>query len=203
MFFKSIILALTTLLFTSCVSYNFTYNKKLGSFSLPIHDLKKEFTLTNPIYKNTYSGCSLDTFTINDENNTYGKLFIENIELDNNCSWNGLGSGYFTYELRTRMKFKSFELVDRFIKQNYEISTYKVNGEKYLSIIDMYSVNNNTFILDNKGKLSFEIIKSLDANYQYKYLDLPRTEVYYEYSLVQNNIFHNYFGKQSEDFYEK
>jgi hypothetical protein len=198
MFFKSIILSLFALLLTACVSSSFVYDKQNSSFSLPIFDADKKIRLTAPKYENTYSVCSLDTFTISDDNYNYGKLFIENIQLESNCHWNGLASGYFTYEFRTRMKFKTFELVDRFIKQNYEVSTYKVDGEKYLSIIEMYSVNNNVFILDNSGKLSVELIKLLDANYEYKYSDLPRADVQYDFSLVKNNAIYSYFGKESE-----
>ena len=200
MFLKSIIISAFILLFSACTSNNFFYDNAKSSVSFPLNQTNKNINLTNAKYENTFSGCSLDTYTLSDENSQYGKLFIEHIRLADNCQWNGLASGYFTYEFKTRMKFKSFDLADRFVKQNYEISTYKVNGEKYLSIIEIYSVGSNIFILDNSGKLSFEIIKSLDSNYVYKYLNEPRTDIKYNFSLVQNNAFFSYFGRESEEY---
>lgn len=198
MFFKSIIALSITLLLTSCVSNSLNYNNKKSSINLTINNKEKVITLTNPKFVNTFSVCSLDTYTLSDENSEYGRLFLENIALEGNCQWNGAASGFFVYELRTKLKFKTFKLVDRFIQKNYEISTYKVDGDKYVSIIEMYSVNSNSFIIDNKGKLSTEIIKALDPEFKFKYTDAPRTDIKYDFSLVQNNIFKGYFTKESE-----
>ncbi|WP_428025808.1 hypothetical protein [Arcobacter sp.] len=197
MFFKSIIFSSLVLLFTSCASSSL-YDKKDNSVNFTLFDINKKIHLTNPKYTYTFSTCSLDTYTLKDENKEYGNLFIEHIFLDNSCYWNGLASGFFVYELKSRMKFKSFDLVDRFTKSNYEISTYKVDGEKYVSIIDMFNVHGNVLIIDNRGKLSQQIVKSLDAKFEYKYLDAPRTDIKYDYSLVQNNRLFGYFTRESE-----
>jgi hypothetical protein len=198
MFIKVIIASIISLLLNSCVSNNFHYDMKNSSLSLPLEKLNKKVFLTDVKYENTFSGCSLDTYILSGKSKEYGKLFVENIELANNCQWNGSASGFFTYELKTRLKFKSFKLVDRFTKQNYEISTYKVDGNKYVSIIERYTVNSNILIIDNKGKLSAELINKLDPEFEYKYLNEQRTDIKYDYSLVKNNVFFRYFGKEVE-----
>ncbi|PLY09018.1 MAG: hypothetical protein C0626_08350 [Arcobacter sp.] len=198
MFLKLIIASIISLLLTSCVSNNFHYDMKNSSLSFPLENLNKKVFLTDVKYENTFSGCSVDTYILSCKSKEYGNFFIENIELANNCQWNGAANGFFTYELKTRLKFKTFKLVDRFTKQNYEISTYKVDGEKYVSIIERYTVNGNILIIDNRGKLSAEIIKTLDPEFEYKYLNEQRTDIKYDYSLVKNNVFFRYFGKEVE-----
>ena len=200
MFFKSIIILSFVLLFSACTSNNFFYDNAKSSVSFPLNQTNKNINLTNVKYENTFSDCSLDTYTLSDENSQYGTLVIEHIRLAHNCQWNGLASGYFTDEFKTRMKFKSFDVAERVVRHNFEISTYQVNEEKYLSISEIYSVGSNIFILDNSGKLSFEIIKSLDSNYVYKYLNEPRTDIKYNFSLVQKNAFFSYFGRESKEY---
>lgn len=197
MFYKSIIALSITLLLTSCVSSSFSYDKKTSSVSFPLQEINKKILLTDVKYQNTFSNCSLDTYILSAKSQEYGNLFIENIELSSNCQWNGLASGFFIYELKNRLKFKTFKLVDRFTKENYEISTYKVDGDKYLNILERYTVNGNVLIIDNRGKLSAEIIKNLDPRFELKYLNESRTDINYNYSLVDNNFIFGYFGIES------
>lgn len=196
--FKSLLLVFVVFIFSGCFVNTFHLNKKDKEINLSFDDKIIKIKLSKPLYENTYSQCSQDTYKLNDDNHVYGKLYIENIELDNSCSWNGLASGYFAYELKNRLKFKSFKLVNKFTKFNYEISTYLVNNEKYIDIIEIFSVNKNIFILDNMGKLSSYIISKLDKKYEYKYLNRQRTDIKYSFSLVDNNTFLNYFGKEVE-----
>lgn len=192
-------------IFSACsvdnfVLYNYkTLDNNKNIISFDFNGKIKRIELSNPKYENQYSDCSLDTYTLSDESKEYGKLFIENIELEHNCQWNGLASGYFVYEFKTKNKYKSFKLVSRFLKSNFEISTYLVDDEKYVDIIDIFSVNRNTLIIDSKGKLASLITSSLDANFEYKYLDKPRLDFDYNHSLVNSNIFFNYFGRESMD----
>lgn len=202
MFYKYLGSFILALFFTACSTSNYVlYNYKTSSddgtnvISFDFGKSEKKIELTKPKYENRFSDCSIDTYTLFDDNYEYGKLFIENIELENTCSWNGLPSGYFIYEFKN--KFKSFKLVNRFLKSNYEVSTYLVDGEKYVDIIDIFSVNKNTFIIDSKGKLASLIISSLEADYEYKYLEEKRLDFDYDYSLVQNNFFKAYFGRES------
>ncbi|MGB5920304.1 hypothetical protein [Arcobacter sp.] len=198
MFFKSLIFSLIAIFFTSCASSSFYYDKKDSSANINLLNVNKKIVLTNPKIEHTFSQCTINSYTLKDDNKKYGNLFLENIQLSTDCHWNGSVTGFFTYELKTRMKFKSFELVDRFSKDYYEISTYKVNNEKYVSIIDMYTVNSDVLIIDNNGKLSQEIIKILDPEFNFKYVNAPRTDINYNYSLVKFNMFNSYFTKESE-----
>lgn len=203
MFSKFVLAFFIAVLFSACsvdnfVLYNYKTldnNKNIVSFDFNGNIKRVEFL--NPKYNNQYSDCSIDTYTLSEESKEYGKLFIENIRLDNNCQWNGLASGYFVYEFKNRNKYKSFKLVSRFLKSNFEVSTYLVDNEKYVDIIDIFSVNTNTLIIDSKGKLASLIISSLDSNTEYKYLNKPRLDFEYNYSLVNNNIIFHYFGRES------
>ncbi len=203
MFSKFALGLFVAVLFSACSVENFNlYNYKTldnhkNIISFDFNGTIKRVELLNPKYENQYSDCSLDTYTLSDDNKEYGKLFIENIQLDNSCQWNGLASGYFVYEFKNRSKFKSFKLVNRFLKSNFEVSTYLVDGEKYVDIIDIFSVNSNTLIIDSKGKLASMIISNLDSKYEYKYLDKPRLDFDYNFSLVNNNFFLHYFGRES------
>jgi len=203
MFLKSVFIASFTLLFSSCTMNNFYLNNDKNFIYFPLENGEvKKITLSKPKYENTFSQCSQDTYKLSDENYEYGKLFIEHISLEHSCSWNGLASGYFTYELKNRLKFNSFKLVNRFTKFNYEISTYKINDEKYVDIIDIFSVDSNILIIDNKGKLSSMLISKLDSKYEYKYLNEPRSDLDYNYSLVDNNMIFSYFGRESLNDYK-
>ncbi len=198
MFFKLIISSIIAVFLTSCVSNNFHYDTKTSSIVLPLPKLDKKISFSDVKYENTFSGCSLNSYILSAKSKEYGNIFIENIQLANGCQWNGSASGFFTYELRTRLKLKTFKLVDRFTKENYEVSTYRVDGDKYLSIIERYTVDSNVLIIDNMGKLSSQIIKDLDPKFEYKYLDENRTNIKYNFSLVKNNLFFRYFGSEDE-----
>lgn len=203
MFSKIAITAFIAVLFSACSVENYNlYNyqtlqnhKNVITFNM--NGIEKKIELQKPKYEYQFSNCSQNTYTLSDDSSEYGKLFIENISLESTCQWNGLASGYFIREFKNINKFKSFELVNRFLKSNYEISTYLVNNEKYVDIIDIFSVDQNTLIVDSKGKLASIIISNLDSTYEYKYLDKPRLDVTYNYSLVQNNFFKHYFGRES------
>jgi len=69
----------------SCIS------SKNVSFNNNFSNLKKQ---------NTYDYCSKFSYIANVEDIKYKKLFIEYINLDQNCKWNGLASGFFISYLK-------------------------------------------------------------------------------------------------------
>lgn len=196
MIFKNLFVCFLVVLFLSSCSYNyFNYDTKKDLISFPLSKDKSMIVkLDNSKFEYRFSQCSFNSYTLKDKSEKYGELFLENIELESSCQWNGLASGYFIYELRNQMKFKDFKFIERFKKDNYEISTYKIDNSSYINIIELYTTSTNLFIVDNKGVLSAELIRNLDSKYMFKYDELKRVNIDYNYSLVDNNFYKSYFS---------
>ncbi len=184
--FRSFIICFVIFIFTGCVqSYknNFLKNNKI-------------FEKEKLIY--TFDSCSNNSYILNTKNEKYGKLFVEYINLDTNCRWNGFERGYFEYLFKETLKIKKIKAIERLDFENYEISTYLIDNKYYLNLIYIYGVNENTFILDQEGILSRELINKFDKNYKNKYFDKIRYTFNYKKSLVNLNMINYYFNKEIE-----
>jgi hypothetical protein len=153
--------------------------------------------------KSTFDSCANFSYISHINDNKYGNLFIEYIDLDSSCSWTGFQRGYFEYLFKTTLKLKSFKLIERKDYDNYEFSTYLVDEKYYMNLIYKYSVYENLFIVDYEGKYSTELIKIFDTNYENIYLNNSRFSSNYSKSLVNMNIINSYFSREREDFFEK
>lgn len=199
-FIKNSILVFVLLVFSGCASnsvYSLDKNSlKIGKDSQEVISIN----LTNPV-KNTYSSsCSLHSYTLFDENSEYGNLFVEYINLNENCHWNGLPSSFFQTNLKYKLKLNSIETVESFDIQNFNFKTFKINDESYVSFIYIYGGKVERLILDNDGKLYTKLLKSFKNNYENKFLDEKRFKGKYNSSLVQGNIINNYFEKEIIDY---
>lgn len=180
------IIYLVILIFTGCAQ---TYNNNF---------LKNNKILDKKSLQYTFDSCSNNSYILNTKNEKYGKLFVEYINLDLNCRWNGFERGYFEYLFKETLKIKDFKIIDRLDYKNYEISTYLIDNKYYLNLIYIYSVNENTFILDQDGILTKELINKFDKNYKNKYFDKKRYKFNYKKSLVNLNMINYYFSKEIE-----
>jgi hypothetical protein len=147
---------------------------------------------------NTYDYCSKFSYIANIEDIKYKNLFIEYINLDSNCKWNGLASGYFISLFKEELKAKSFELVQRFDFKNLEISTYIVDKQFYVDIVNEFGVFDDKFIIDYSGIYTDEILRKNGRINNYK--DYARLDFEYSKSLVRFNFINNYFSRDSESF---
>ena len=158
------------------------------------------------IFKNnkknfTYDSCTKFSYISQNEEEKYGKLFYEYINLDSNCSWNGMSRGFFDDLFKSTLKIKKIKKIkniERIEYKNYEFSTYIIDDKYYMNLIYTYSVYEDFFIIDYEGKLFNEMIRLHDKNYINKYTNEPRFNSNYSNSLVRMNILNGYFSKQGE-----
>jgi len=163
-------------------------------------NLDKEFILINQKKRLTLDSCSRSSYISLIEDKKYGKLFIEYINLDNDCKWNGLSRGYFVELFKSTIKVNSFELVERIDKDNIEINTYLIDKKYYVNIINKFTVFEDIFIVDYFGIYTDEEIKKFDKEYKNIYLNKPRFSFNYSKSLVNMNMINSYFSKESESY---
>ncbi|MFA9372516.1 MAG: hypothetical protein ACERKK_00040 [Poseidonibacter sp.] len=146
----------------------------------------------------TFDSCTNSSYILNTKDEKYGKLFIEYISLDIDCRWNGLERGYFEYLFKQTLKIKEFKVIERLDYENYEISTLLIDNKYYLNIIHFFIVTENTFIIDQEGVLTNELINKFDKNYKNEYLNKNRYKFDYNKSLVNLNFINAYFSKEIE-----
>ncbi|QEZ88406.1 hypothetical protein [Aliarcobacter cibarius] len=167
----------------SCIS------SKNVSFNNNFSNLKKQ---------NTYDYCSKFSYIANVEDIKYKKLFIEYINLDQNCKWNGLASGFFISLFKDNLKVKSFEYVEKYDFKNIEILTYIIDDIYYVDFINEFGVFDDKLIIDYSGIYTDEILRKNGKINNYK--DYPRLDFNYDKSLVRFNFINNYFSRDSENF---
>jgi len=153
--------------------------------------------LTNPTFKNQYTfACNVNSYTLLDDNDLYGQLFIEYIYLGFNCQWNGLASSFFETNLRYELKIDTLETVEEFDFGTYNFKTFKIDNDTYLSMIYMFGNNTDRFILDYEGKFYTKLLKSFKPDYQNKIAFQKRFKGKYDDSLVRKNIVNHYFSEE-------
>lgn len=121
-------------------------------------------------------------------------LFLEFIKVHSDSTWNGQPRSLYESFIKSELKLKSLEILEREDIGNYEFTTYRVNNSFILHMIYIWEVNKDIFILDTKGKLFSSILSQLKENYTYSYENDEKGEINFDISLVKNNAFHNYFN---------
>ncbi|AXH08675.1 hypothetical protein CP960_12760 [Malaciobacter halophilus] len=187
---KLLFISSILILFVACTPFS------VNSMKLPTKTLDLKGAQTTA----TFHPCANFSYTskINDKN--YGKLFIEYINLDSNCSWNGFERGFFEELFKQTLKIKSMKIVEQYDFDNYEFTTYLIDNSSYVNLIYVYAVNRTKFILDYNAKLSLELIKEYKPSYESKYLHKNRFKKDYSMSLVRMANFYSYFSKESNRF---
>lgn len=160
--------------------------------------IQNEFTNTKK--HNTYDVCTNFSYISLSDDIKYGKIFSEYISLDSSCKWNGLASGFFVSLFMENIKAKSYKLVEQKSFKNIEVSTYKVDEQYYVNIIDKFTVLEDRLMVDYSGVYSTKLIQEFEENYINNYINMPRLESNYFSSLVRMNFFKFYFSKDSESF---
>ncbi len=174
---------------SSTTSYQFTTNKLV----LGKDDSLVNLNFTNPKFQRQGSFCTINSFTLSDENKEYGYIFIESIELNNNCHWNGLPSSFLQYSIKEQLNLTSLKTVEEYDINGYNFKTLKVNDDSYVNLIYIYSGNIDRFIIDSNGKLYDKLLRSFKKDYKNKYLKEKRFLGKYNDSLVRKNIINRYF----------
>ena len=90
----------------------------------------------------TYDSCTRLSYILQNNDFDFGELFVEYINLDNSCRWNGLQRGYFVDLFKSTIKINSLRLIERKEYKNYEFSTYIIDEKYYLNIVYGYMCRN-------------------------------------------------------------
>lgn len=183
------------LFFTACGSLTYNYNTQIDELNFKISEnevLTQQLRNTEEI--NTFGYCVDNSYLL-----IGSDVFVEHISLESNCKWNGLASGYFEYAFKEKLKLKSMKAMERIHIKNYSFSTFTINEQYRLHMIEVFSVFRNTFIIDYKGELYNKLLGRLKPDYKNSYESLPLFKADYKESLVRNNIFKGYFSRESED----
>ncbi len=184
---KNVLLFISVLIFfTACSSANL--NK------IPLN--LKEIVLENKNIVYTFNNCTNFSYYTKEKNIKYGKLFIEYINLNFNCRWNGFQRGFFEELFKSTLKIKSIKIIEQFDFENFEFTTYLINEKDYLNLIYNYQVFRDVFIVDYKGVLSQEYIQKFNSSYKSSYLNKSRFSEEYNKSLVNMAIINGYFSKE-------
>lgn len=160
-------------------------------------NFNEEALIQNKIY--TSSFCTNSSF-ISNSSKENDNIFIEYINLSDNCNWNGLQRGYFEDLFKTTLKIKSFKVIKRIDYENYEFNTYLIDNQYYLNMIYKYNYKEDSFIIDYDGKLFNKLIKMFNPNYIDESINKPRFSAQYFNSLVRMNLINSYFSKERESF---
>jgi len=198
---KSLIVLFLLFLFVGCAkSTNYSKENKELVFS-KYKDILVNVPLSNPT-KNYHSStnCVINSYTITDLNNKYGKLFFESIDLENQCSWTGLASSYFETSLRYELKIDSIETVEDIEVGTYSFKTYKIDKESYLSVVYIYATYSNVFLIDYDGKLYTELLQKIKPEYKNSNLNKKRFVGNYNTSLAKKNLIESYFRSERMEF---
>jgi hypothetical protein len=177
----------------------YNYSKKSNILSLGINSenfIKIE--LTKALHTDTFNSCSNFSYTIRDKNEIYGNLFIEYISLEHSCVWNGLSTSFFESDFKHKQNLSSMEVVEEFDIKTYNFKTYLINKKSYMNLIYIYGVSKDILIVDYDGKLYDKVLKVFKPDYVNKYIQKERYNSSYNESLVQNNIFNEYFIREIE-----
>ncbi len=168
------------------------------SHQQPILNFNENQITQNKIYTSNF--CTNSSYISNNFSSEYGNTFAEYINIEDNCSWNGLQRGYFEDLFKTTLKIKSFKVITRVDYENYEFNTYLIDNKYYLNMIYIYNYKEDTFIVDYEGKLSDKLIKKFNPEYKNHFINKPRFSSSYSNSLVKMNIINSYLSKERENF---
>lgn len=197
---KTLLFTFFILFFAGCSFTNSVYNYSKEEKKLIFGKDKAEtffVYLTNPFmqYHSSYY-CVNNSYTLNDLNKDYGRLFVEYISLNSSCNWNGLSSSFFESNLKSQLNLKTLETVEEFDINSYVFKTLKVNDDSYISFIHIYGGDSDKFILDFNGKLYDQLLKKFKSDYKGVYLYKKRFQGNYNDSLVRKNIINRYFKEE-------
>jgi hypothetical protein len=171
-----------------------------GCSSLKNNSIDKIENLGNNKKKYLHDSCTNFSYITQNEEEKYGKLFYEYIDLNRSCKWNGMQRGFFVDLFKSTLKLQNMKVVERVDYSNYEFTTYLIDDKYYLNFVYKYSIYEDLFIVDYDGKFFDEKIKEFDKNYENKFLSKPRFISNYSNSLVKMNILNSYFTKDGSDF---
>lgn len=201
LYINTLIIFLLAILLSGCTTTkSYTLKNRYIFFNNPnTNDKLISLKIDNKNISNNVVDCSLHSYTINQNFNSFGRLLIENIPLDSYCKWNGLSRGYYESFFEEKSKITNMKLIKRFDIKNYEFSQYKIDNKYLLNLIFIWNANESTFIIDYKGKFTNTLLEKLSSQIKLPIND-KNINLNFNYSLAKENWIKQYFSK--EDYTE-
>lgn len=106
----------------------------------------KNLKLTNKNVTTTFNPCTTFSYYVKEDNKKYGKLFIEYIDLNSNCMWNGFARSFFEELFKSTQKVKSMKIVEQYDYDNFEFTTYLIDNSSYVNLIYNFTTSKSIFI---------------------------------------------------------
>lgn len=147
---RSIFVIIISFLVSGCMSstQNISIDKNIVHLKFPNNDMHLQ--LKKPII-HKFNRYVARAYTIEE-----GAYHIEYIRRESNVNWNGLASGYFRYHFIQEFKgAKTEEILDL---DNIKAYKYLYNA-KYVYVISIHNVYENTFIVDYTGFITSKIFE--------------------------------------------
>ena len=174
----------------------FTYDNNKQQMNFYINNAIFDIELKNPFYQSRVDGCILEAYTLYSQDSTFGRIGIENINLNPSCTWVGLPQDLYEDFIKKELHLETLNVLQKVKIKNYELVTYSINDEYVINMVYLHSLNQSTFILDYKGVLFDTLLKKLKPNFDNKYSHHPRYDSVLNKSIVKNNVRSHYFKKQ-------
>lgn len=163
---KITLIICVSLILGGCSSALVNYDNETKILSLKVNKEKnKTLKFNEPTYKANFGQCIENSYYVVEPLPKYGNIYIEHIRMNSSCYWNGLPQGYLISFLKKVYKVDDIKRISKENIYQYELSTYKVNDKFDIKIILAWGPSQNTFIVDEKGIFTEELIKELKKAY--------------------------------------
>lgn len=152
-------------------------------------DFFYKYTLDDYDIKTRHDPYILEAYTL-----ASGDIFLEYIRDDFNTSWNGQALSLYEGFFKEKLKINTFEVKESIELDSYVFKTFLVDDSFILHLIYIYDVSSNVIIIDTKGQLYKDLLRSLKDNYTYKFEDEVKGEINFNISIVKENSIKGYFN---------
>lgn len=187
-FFKNILKSLTKI---SRPIFSFYADTTQLSFKL-LDDKNYLYDLKSYEMKTRHDSYVLEAYTLKTND-----IYLEFIDLDIVCSWNGQARSLYENLLKTKLNI-NLEVSERVEYKHYEFTTYQIDNDFILHLIYIWEGNKNIFILDSKGELYKNLSSSLNKNYTYSFDKFDKLSISFDISIVKENSIKQYFNTSGD-----
>ncbi len=185
--------------FSACSSYTPIYKSDQKDIEIKIAKGNYYKVPSNEKAKRYLQSCVLDSHYLKDTNDKYD-FALDYIDLKHNCEWDGFSKSGYTLHLTNANKITSLQVLDKYENDDIDITRYKSDKGCDFYLIGIYALNDVIFIVDKKGTMAMDIVKSLGIDMDIKIEKTCSKEILkLEDSIIKNNFFFKYFKRIQRD----
>ncbi len=191
---SNLVLLVFFMLFTGCTQSSYVFkDNKISLNSVDTDENIASLNIDKKNIKYTNDFCTRNSYTISQDFEGYGNLFIENVELKQKCTWHGLSRGMYETFLKEKSNIKTMSLIKRIDIGTYEFSQYLVDDKYKLNLVFIWSGLKSTFIIDAQGNFSSMLLSKLSSKSTLAQIE-QAYNLEFNSSIVRANILGEYFG---------